>query len=150
MLIQGHLVRLMAAPPPALAVAGLINDDAVDPGLEGRLASEVANGAEHTEEDFLGQIQGFVAVTEQVQGQKIDSVLSEKASVKLANEGYDPSLGARPLRRAIQRLIEDELSSDLLSGKFKAGDKIKIDVNSKGEIEFKPVAEKQAKKVAEK
>lgn len=93
----------------------------------------------------------FARVQKQLKGQKIESVLSEKASVKLADEGYDPSLGARPLRRAIQRLIEDELSSDLLSGKFKAGDKIKIDVNSKGEIEFKPVAEKQpVKKVAEK
>lgn len=90
----------------------------------------------------------FDRVKKQLKGQNIEAELTDKAAAKLANEGYDPGLGARPLRRAIQRLIEDELSSDLLSGRFKGGDKIKIDVNGDDKIEFKPLAEKPAKKVA--
>ncbi|MBC7260803.1 MAG: AAA family ATPase, partial [Chloroflexi bacterium] len=45
----------------------------------------------------------------------------------LAEKGYDPQFGARPLRRTIQRLVEDPLSEGLLSGRFKAGDTILID-----------------------
>lgn len=92
----------------------------------------------------------FERVVQQLKGQHMGVTLSDKAADRLANEGYDPSLGARPLRRAIQRLIEDELSADLLAGKFKAGQKISIDVNAKGQMEFKATTERQAKKVAEK
>ncbi|MFY9262321.1 MAG: ATP-dependent Clp protease ATP-binding subunit [Actinomycetaceae bacterium] len=56
-------------------------------------------------------------------------VLSDKAKQLLADRGYDPVLGARPLRRAIQRDIEDELSERLLFGEFKAGDVIVVDVD---------------------
>jgi ATP-dependent Clp protease ATP-binding subunit ClpB len=44
----------------------------------------------------------------------------------LANEGYDPAYGARPLKRAIQRLIENPLSLDMLKGQFEAGDTIEV------------------------
>ena len=51
----------------------------------------------------------------------------EKSAVELiAKEGNDPIFGARPLRRAIQRLIEDALSEKILEGEFKAGDKIGV------------------------
>ena len=49
--------------------------DAVDPGLQGRLAAEVADGAEDAEEDFLGEVEGLVAVAQQVQGELIDHAL---------------------------------------------------------------------------
>jgi ATP-dependent Clp protease ATP-binding subunit ClpC len=47
----------------------------------------------------------------------------------LAEKGYDPTLGARPLRRAIQRLLEDELSEKVLFGEFSANTTIVVDVD---------------------
>ena len=63
------------APPPALAVAGLIDGNAVDPGLQGRLAAAAPDRAEDAEEHFLGQVEGLIAVAEQVQGQLVDHAL---------------------------------------------------------------------------
>jgi len=51
-------------------------------------------------------------------------ITPEAASV-VAKAGYDLQYGARPLRRAIQRLVEDALSEDILSGKVKIGEKIR-------------------------
>ena len=58
-----------AAPPPALAITRLVDGDAVDPGLQRRLPAERRQRAEDAEEDFLGEIEGFVTVAEQVQGE---------------------------------------------------------------------------------
>ena len=55
--------------------------------------------------------------------------LSDKVKDLLVNSGYDPNMGARPLRRAVQRFIEDPLSEDFLLGKFKEGDHILADVS---------------------
>ena len=54
--------------------------------------------------------------------------LSEKATDILAAQGYDPQYGARPLRRAIQRMILDPLAMDILEGKIAEGSKIHVDV----------------------
>ena len=51
--VERYLLRPMPSSPPALPVPGLIDDDAVDPGAEGRLAAEGVNGAEDPQEDFL-------------------------------------------------------------------------------------------------
>jgi ATP-dependent Clp protease ATP-binding subunit ClpC len=59
-------------------------------------------------------------------GLKIE--LSEAVKDLLVNKGYDPNLGARPLRRAVQRYIEDPLSEELLLNVFRAGDVIVADV----------------------
>lgn len=64
--------------------------------------------------------------------QEIDFVLTEDAKRFLAKEGFDPAFGARPLRRAIQRHIEDRLSEELLTGGIKKGDTIRIDVTEGG------------------
>ena len=53
----------------------------------------------------------------------------------LAEKGFDQSYGARPLRRTVMRLVEDTLSTELLEGKFKAGDSVEADVKD-GEIGF--------------
>ncbi len=53
--------------------------------------------------------------------------VSEKALDHLAEAGYDPVFGARPLKRTIQQLLENPLSKDILEGKFQAGDSIKVD-----------------------
>lgn len=60
--------------------------------------------------------------------QGYELTLTDKALVYLAKEGKDPTYGARPLRRAIQKLIEDPMSEKILEGKFKAGDSIQIDL----------------------
>lgn len=59
---------------------------------------------------------------------------SEAALDLLAEEGYDPDMGARPLRRVIQQKIEDRLSDALLAHDFQDGDTIRIDVNEDKEI----------------
>jgi ATP-dependent Clp protease ATP-binding subunit ClpC len=62
---------------------------------------------------------------------------TQEALVQLAKEGYDPEMGARPLRRIIQQKVEDRLSDALLSGEFEDGDVILVDVNEAGEILLK-------------
>ncbi len=66
---------------------------------------------------------------------KIGLEVTEKAKELLANEGYDPAFGARPLKRAIQRLLQDPLSMRILEGEFKEGDKVTADAK-KSEIVF--------------
>ena len=65
--------------------------------------------------------------------------VSEAAKELLAKEGYDPQFGARPLRRVIQRLVEDTLSEGLLAGEFKPGDTVVADVEG-DEIKLKALA----------
>ena len=57
-----------------------------------------------------------------------------EAKQKLADEGYDPEFGARPLRRVIQNRVEDALSDALLAGKFQQGDTVIVDVDESGAI----------------
>ncbi len=59
--------------------------------------------------------------------QKLHLQLSDAAKVKLARDGYDPVFGARPLKRTIQREILDPLSLELLEGRFREGDTIRVD-----------------------
>jgi ATP-dependent Clp protease ATP-binding subunit ClpC len=63
--------------------------------------------------------------------------IAEAAKEKLIAEGTDSAYGARPLRRAIQRLVEDPLSDLVLRGDFKAGEKVLVDVDEGGTITFK-------------
>jgi hypothetical protein len=74
-LIEGDLIRPPPPPPEPLPVAGLIDDDPVDPGLERRLAPEFVDGPENAEEDFLGEVERFVAVAQQVQREAVDHSL---------------------------------------------------------------------------
>ncbi len=57
--------------------------------------------------------------------------VSDRAKEILIEEGFDPEYGARPLRRAIQKMIEDKLSEELLAGHVKSGDKVMIDAEEK-------------------
>ena len=58
-------------------------------------------------------------------------VVDEQAEKLLAEEGYDPTYGARPLKRVIQQRIENVLASKLLNGEFGAGDSIQVDYQGK-------------------
>ncbi|MFQ6031762.1 MAG: hypothetical protein ACE5K2_02480, partial [Candidatus Zixiibacteriota bacterium] len=61
--------------------------------------------------------------------------LTEKAKEYLAKTGFDPSFGARPLKRVIQKEVSQPLANEILKGKFKPKDRIKIDVKD-GRIVF--------------
>ena len=64
--------------------------------------------------------------------------LSDQAKEWIAKEGFDPAYGARPLKRVIQKEIQDKLALKLLEGKFKEGDAVTVDLNDKkGELIFK-------------
>jgi len=69
---------------------------------------------------------------------RIQLKMTEKAKGWLAREGFDPAYGARPLKRVIQKEIQDKLALTILEGKFKEGDRISVDVDErKGELVFK-------------
>ncbi len=68
---------------------------------------------------------------------KVHLEVTERAREKLIKEGTDPDYGARPLRRTIQRLVEDPLSDAVLRGEFKEGDKILVDLDDEGKIAFR-------------
>jgi len=63
---------------------------------------------------------------------KIDLRLSEAAQEWLANTGYDPVYGARPLKRTIQRYVQDPLALKILGGEFKEGDAVEVEADHEG------------------
>ena len=65
---------------------------------------------------------------------KMSVDLTEKAKNYIAEQGYSPVYGARPLKRSLQKLILDPLAMEILAEKFAEGDKIVIDLSKKGEI----------------
>jgi ATP-dependent Clp protease ATP-binding subunit ClpC len=71
-------------------------------------------------------------IEERLADQGVSIELGEAARDWLADKGYDPQFGARPLRRALQRYVESPLSVQLLRGEFAAGDVILIDVGDEG------------------
>jgi len=74
-------------------------------------------------------------LTARIKALDISISFDESAVKVLAKEGFDPVYGARPLRRAITRKIEDAFSGEMLEGKIKSGDKIKT-FEKDGEIVF--------------
>mgnify|MGYP001232563311 FL=1 len=75
---------------------------------------------------------------------------TEKAKEFLADNGFDPKMGARPLRRTIQEKVEDKLSDDLLSGKFTPGDSIVLDHDKKSDDLTIEKSRKKRKSLAKK
>jgi ATP-dependent Clp protease ATP-binding subunit ClpC len=65
---------------------------------------------------------------------EIDMEVSEAAMIHMAKKGYDPVFGARPLRRAIQSMIEDKLAEEMLEGSVKAGESILIDMDGENVV----------------
>jgi ATP-dependent Clp protease ATP-binding subunit ClpC len=76
-------------------------------------------------------------VAERLVEHHIKLTASPAAVDQLAKDGYDPDMGARPLRRVIQQKVEDNLSDALLAHEFNDGDAILIDVNEDGDITLK-------------
>jgi len=71
-----------------------------------------------------------------LRNKKIDIEVSDKTKKLLAEKGYDPVYGARPLKRTIQQEIQNPLALKILEGEFKEGDTVTVDVDNKGDLIF--------------
>ncbi|MFI5230528.1 MAG: AAA family ATPase [Gemmatimonadales bacterium] len=120
--------------------------------MKGKVTEELK---QHFRPEFLNRVDDIVVFrplgTEQIarivdlQLARLDKLLADRkitlevtpeAKHLLAEEGYDPALGARPLKRSIQRLIQNPLAMAVLEGKFGDGDAIVVRPDGKGALEF--------------
>jgi ATP-dependent Clp protease ATP-binding subunit ClpB len=70
---------------------------------------------------------------ERLAERNLKMVVTDKAREFVAHDGYDPAFGARPLKRTIQRRIQDPLALMILDGKFQEGDTVKVDIDMQGQ-----------------
>jgi len=144
-----HAIGMTAKKARAVAEAGVLSE-----GLKQQINEALL---QRFRPEFLNRIDEIVifnalgkAEIEQIIGlqlanlrqmlaeRKIQIELTKKAHDLLFQQGYDPQFGARPLKRAIQRLIQDPLAMKLLDGEIAAGDSLTIDADAKkGEMTFK-------------
>jgi len=85
---------------------------------------------------------------EKLQEKSIKFQLTDGAKKYLAEQGFDPLYGARPLKRAIQKNLEDPIADELLMGHFKEGSTIQVKLKGKSELVFtelgkEPVSDKE-------
>ena len=80
-------------------------------------------------------------VTKRLEAQKIKIELEPEVKELIASKGIDKNFGARPLRRAIQNIVEDKLAEEILDGNLKAGDEAKL-VAKNDEIQVKVLEKK--------
>jgi ATP-dependent Clp protease ATP-binding subunit ClpC len=86
-----------------------------------------------TEKEIVQIVDLMVAkVDERLKEKDMGLVLTDSAKALLAEKGYDPLLGARPLRRTIQRELEDQLSEKLLFGELLPGNLVVVSVEGEG------------------
>ena len=103
------------------------------------------------EKEHLREIVSLMSneLTKRLEEQDIELILTDDAKLKIADIGYDPEYGTRPLRRALQKHVEDRLSEELLKGMVLTGGRVVVDVkdgefivNTKDEVVKEEVAEK--------
>jgi ATP-dependent Clp protease ATP-binding subunit ClpC len=88
---------------------------------------------ELTEEQLRSIVNLLVSdLQKRLADRKLGIEITEKAKSWLAEVGYDPTYGARPLRRAIERYVENPLSTKLLQGEFSPGDVVIVDYKADG------------------
>jgi len=78
----------------------------------------------------------FALLQKRLEEKKIKLAITPKAVELLAEHGYDPVYGARPLKRTIQQEVQNPLALELLEGRFREGDTVRIDVDKKGQLTF--------------
>jgi ATP-dependent Clp protease ATP-binding subunit ClpA len=81
-------------------------------------------------------------ILKRLEDKRMQLVMTEAAREYLAEKGYDPHFGARPLRRVIQNEVEDVLSEGLLSGQFRPGDTVQVDARD-GHIVMETIARQE-------
>ncbi|MCI0499074.1 MAG: ATP-dependent chaperone ClpB [Planctomycetales bacterium] len=69
-------------------------------------------------------------LTQRLKDRQFEVEFTDAAKKQLMDEGYDPSFGARPLKRVIQQRLENQLATEIIAGKFTEGDKIRIDADA--------------------
>ena len=114
--------------------------ESVDAALKRTFRPEFLNRIDETivfhplAQDQIVQIVALMTkeVQARLEEREISFELTADATVWLAREGFDPIYGARPLRRAVQRQLENPLSRAVLSGEFAAGDRILVDAGDNG------------------
>ena len=96
----------------------------------------------HLTRDDLARIVDiqFTRVQQRLLTMEMEAQLTPAAKKRLADVGYDPIYGARPLKRAIQRYVLDPLSEKLIAGDIKKGDVLSIGVDEDNELTFSPMA----------
>jgi ATP-dependent Clp protease ATP-binding subunit ClpC len=77
-------------------------------------------------------------VFERISLKGIQLEVTDRFKTRLVDEGYNPAYGARPLRRAVMRLLEDSLAEEVLSEKIKAGDTVVVDVGDDNQVKVLP------------
>jgi ATP-dependent Clp protease ATP-binding subunit ClpB len=87
----------------------------------------------------LGQIKQIIGIQLRTLAKLIEErglaiEISDAAKERIAEEGFDPAFGARPLKRALQRLIIDPLAMRLLEGQFKPGDTVFVNTSADGKL----------------
>jgi ATP-dependent Clp protease ATP-binding subunit ClpA len=89
----------------------------------------------------LSQIKQIIGIqlkklTKMIEERGLTIEISDAAKERIAQEGYDPAFGARPLKRALQRLIIDPLAIRLLDGTFKPGETVFVNASADGKVEL--------------
>jgi len=84
-------------------------------------------------------------VFERIKEKGISLTVSDDFKERLVEEGYNPSYGARPLRRAVMRLLEDSLAEEVLSGRIKDGDKAEVDIDESKKVIVKHLGKDSSK-----
>jgi ATP-dependent Clp protease ATP-binding subunit ClpC len=80
-------------------------------------------------------------VLTRIKAKEVHIELKQSAKEFLIDKGYDPQYGARPMRRAVERYLEDPLAEELLRGNVKTGDRVEVTV-AEGKLSFRPGREK--------
>jgi ATP-dependent Clp protease ATP-binding subunit ClpB len=118
-------------------------------GISDEIASERVMGAlrDHFRPEFLNRVDEIVQFSrldrshidkvvdmqmqrleQRLEEQDIRLVLTPEARERIADEGYDPAYGARPLKRVIQKRVQDPLAMEMLTGEVKPGDDVEVAV----------------------
>lgn len=153
--------RIQGSRRPRIGFAPTDGANGAEPDYERLKGDLMAVLRDHFRPEFLNRIDDIVVfralehqqlleitgllmdrLVRRMAAQQIDVEVSESALGHLANAGFDPDFGARPLRRAIQREIENQLSRLVLEGSVEGGDKVtvggdKVTVDARdGELHF--------------
>ena len=87
-------------------------------------------------------------VFSRLQDKGIKLSVTDSFKERLVEEGYNPSYGARPLRRAVMRLLEDSLAEEVLSGRIKDGDKALVDIDENKKVTINISSEESSQELA--
>jgi ATP-dependent Clp protease ATP-binding subunit ClpB len=159
---QGHVVDFKNT---IILMTSNIGSDLLSQGLTGKALESARDQIlrKHFRPEFLNRLDGILSfhplrredmmsildiqlarVRERLAGRDIDLEISQPAKALLAERGYDPAFGARPLKRLVQQTLLDPLATEILSGKLRPGSKVVADLgeDSDGEpqVTLRPAA----------